>query len=229
MSTQFRFLILPFLVLFNVACSQAASDNKQAAGEGQTTKKQEAPLDTTGLEKATFAGGCFWCTEGYFERLKGIKQVVSGYAGGKKPHPTYEEVSSGTTGYAEAVQIYFDPKVTSYQDLLKAFFISHDPTTLNRQGPDEGTQYRSVVFYHTPEQKKEAEQYITQLQLKGTYPNKIVTTVEPFTTFWEAEDYHQDFYERNPDNPYIQQVAKPKMKKFEKAFHDKLKDTTTNE
>ncbi len=215
-------ILLPLLVLLTMSCSKAASENA-TGGEG-STPLADTPIDTAGLAKATFAGGCFWCTEGVFERLRGIKDVVSGYAGGTKPHPTYEEVSSGTTGYAEAVQIYYDPKVTTYHELLEAFFVSIDPTTLNRQGPDVGTQYRSVVFYNSPEEKQEAERYIAELQLKGTYKNKIVTTIEPLTTFWKAEEYHQDFYRRNPNNPYIESVAKPKIHKIEKVFHDKLKE-----
>lgn len=218
--------LLPLFLLLS-SCTKAEGERKaeQADNEFQSYDT----TDTTGLERATFAGGCFWCTEGYFERLKGIRRVVSGYTGGTKDNPTYEEVSSGATGHAEAVQIYYDPMLLSYRELLKAFFLTHDPTTLNRQGPDIGEQYRSAIFYHNPEQKEMAEQYIAELELSGTYKNKIVTQVEPFTKFWEAEEYHQDFYRRNPDNPYIESVAKPKMKKFEKVFGSKLKDKSAEE
>ncbi|WP_187260687.1 peptide-methionine (S)-S-oxide reductase MsrA [Pontibacter beigongshangensis] len=202
------------------SCTEAGTKNKMQAG---SEAGPELQTDTTGLKIATFAGGCFWCTEGYFEQLRGIRQVVSGYSGGTSPNPTYEEVSKGNSGYAEAVQIYYDPKELSFQELLEVFFATHDPTTLNRQGPDIGEQYRSAVFYHNAEQKQLTESYISQLNLKGTYRRKIVTQVEPFSTFWVAEDYHQDFYRRNPDNPYIRSVMSPKMKKLEENFQEKLK------
>ncbi|TXK36420.1 peptide-methionine (S)-S-oxide reductase MsrA [Pontibacter qinzhouensis] len=214
---------IPMLCLFLLvllSCSEARTDSN---ANHMLTADQQQPQDTAGLTIATFAGGCFWCTEGYFESLKGIKHVESGYTGGKKPNPTYEEVSRGNSGYAEAVQIYYDPKILSFQELLEVFFATHDPTTLNRQGPDVGEQYRSAVFYHNQEQKQLTEKYINQLNLKGTYTKKIVTAVEPFTTFWVAEEYHQDFYKRNPNNPYIKNVMQPKMKKLETTFKDKLK------
>ncbi|WP_114783078.1 peptide-methionine (S)-S-oxide reductase MsrA [Botryobacter ruber] len=215
-------LLIPVLFLLASSCSEARKGQPHTADAA--AQDSVSQIDTTGLAVATFAGGCFWCTEGYFERLKGIKHVVAGYAGGTKPNPTYEEVSSGKTGYAEAVQIYYDPEEVSYQDLLEAFFLTHDPTTLNRQGPDVGTQYRSAVFYHNSEQEKQVRDYINKLELAGTYQNRIVTQVAPFTTFYEAEEYHQDFYRRNPNNPYIRSIAEPKMKKFEKVFGDKMKE-----
>ncbi|MCC9135350.1 peptide-methionine (S)-S-oxide reductase MsrA [Pontibacter silvestris] len=218
-----------FLPLFLLVASCTQAEGERQANTGEKNFLTYDSTDTTGLAKATFAGGCFWCTEGYFERLKGIKRVVSGYTGGTKANPTYYEVSAGETGHAEAVQIYYDPKLLSYRELLKAFFLTHDPTTLNRQGPDIGEQYRSAIFYHNQEQKKMAEQYIAELELSGKYQNKIVTQVEPFTKFWEAEEYHQDFYRRNPNNPYIESVAKPKMKKFENVFQGKLKGDNKEE
>ncbi|MFT2011062.1 peptide-methionine (S)-S-oxide reductase MsrA [Pontibacter sp. 13R65] len=215
------FPLFAFVFSLLTSCTEAGTETH--VQEVSVQSVQDMPVDTANLKIATFAGGCFWCTEGYFEQLKGIKHVVSGYTGGTTPNPTYEQVSKGNSGYAEAVQIFYDPKVLTYQELLEVFFATHDPTSLNRQGPDVGEQYRSAVFYHNSEQKQQTERYINQLNLKGTYSRKIVTQVEPFTTFYLAEDYHQDFYKRNPDNPYIRSVMQPKMKKLEKNFQEKLK------
>jgi peptide-methionine (S)-S-oxide reductase len=170
------------------------------------------------VEIATFAGGCFWCTEAYFERLKGVQRVISGYCGGKEKAPTYKQVSAGKTGHAESVQITYDPQQISYADLLKVHFATHDPTTLNRQGNDVGKQYRSVVFYHSPQQKAAAEKMIAELNKSGKYKSKIVTEVVPYSQFYPAEAYHQDYYLKNPDDPYVVSVAKPKVLKFEKEF-----------
>ena len=178
------------------------------------------------LEKATFAGGCFWCTEAVFERVKGVLDVVSGYTGGQKPNPTYKEVSYGKTEHAEGVQIFFDPQAISYQELVEIFFATHDPTTLNRQGPDIGKQYRSAVYYHDEQQKKIVEDHIAQLTTDNVYENPIVTQVEPYTEFYLAEEYHQDYYQKHPNHPYIMAVAKPKVEKFKKKFKDKLKATS---
>lgn len=175
------------------------------------------------LEMATFAGGCFWCTEAVFERVKGVKEVVSGYTGGKKPHPTYKEVSYGKTDHAEGVQIFYDPQVISYEELVEIFFGTHDPTTLNRQGPDIGKQYRSAVFYHNDQQKSIVEKHISDLTEQQVYKDPIVTQVEPYQEFYLAEDYHQDYYQKHPNHPYIVAVAKPKVEKFKKRFKDKLK------
>lgn len=192
------------------------------ANEG---KSQLALLD--GLQEgdaiATFAGGCFWCTEAVFERVEGVKDVYSGYTGGKEDNPTYRQVSYGNTTHAEAIQILYDPEVISYQELLDIFFISHYPTQVNGQGPDMGAQYRAVVFYHNASQKKAAEALIQKLAQSGEYEDKIATTVEEYEKFWMAEDYHQDYYELNPGNPYIIQVAVPKVKKLKKYFPDKIK------
>lgn len=178
------------------------------------------------LEQATFAGGCFWCTEAVFERVSGVKDVISGYTGGPQKNPTYKEVSYGKTDHAEAVQMFFDPSVISYQELIEIFFATHDPTTLNRQGPDIGKQYRSGVFYHDEDQKQTAEKYITMLTNQRVYSDPIVTKVEPISIFYPAEDYHQDYYQKHPDHPYIQAIAKPKVIKFKKQFKDKLKATS---
>lgn len=175
------------------------------------------------MQKATFGGGCFWCLEAPLERIKGIHDVVSGYAGGDEKDPTDEEVSSKSTGHAEVVQITFNPDIISYQELLDIFFELHDPTTLNRQGPDTGIQYRSIILYHTKEQKITAENTITRINDSGKYQNPVVTEVVEFIEFFEAEYYHQNYYERNRFQPYCQMNVVPKIKKIEKIFKDRLK------
>jgi len=172
---------------------------------------------------ATFGGGCFWCTEAFFLDVKGVSKVVSGYAGGTVKNPTYKEVCTGLTGHAEVIQITYDPKVVSYADLLEIFWNTHDPTTLNRQGADEGTQYRSVVFYHTEEQKQVAEQYKSQLESSKVYKSRIVTEISPLTNYSPAEDYHQNYYALNQGQGYCQYVIRPKVEKFRKQFQSKLK------
>lgn len=174
-------------------------------------------------ELATLAGGCFWCLEAVFDRLQGVQDVVSGYSGGQVPQPTYSQVCNGTTGHAEVVQITFDPSQVSFRELLEVFFTIHDPTTLNRQGGDVGTQYRSAIFYHSNEQKAAAEQVIRQLEQERVWKNPIVTEVTPFTAFYPAEDYHQEYFANNPNQPYCQIVVAPKVVKFRKKFLEKLK------
>ncbi|MBI5134315.1 MAG: peptide-methionine (S)-S-oxide reductase MsrA [Candidatus Taylorbacteria bacterium] len=174
-------------------------------------------------EIAVFAGGCFWCTEAVFKLLKGVSSVVPGYTGGTKEDPTYEEVSSGRTGHAEAVKIEFDPKFVSFSDLLTVFFGTHDPTTKDRQGSDVGPQYRSAIFYTTPEQQEEALSFIRGLNDSSPSGEPIVTSVEPLGAFYEAEDYHRDYYGRNPDNQYCEVVINPKLKKVEQSFYSLLK------
>lgn len=218
------YLFLPFLFIFTSCTDGGTEISKFGYQEGQSLDT----TDTKGLETATFAGGCFWCTEAYFERLAGVKSVVSGYSGGTSPNPTYAEVSAGNTDYAEAVQVHYDPKEVSFEELVEVFFATHDPTTLNRQGPDVGSQYRSVAFYRNPEEKKIIEDYIAELERSGTYKSDIVTYVEPFKKFWEAEEYHQDYYRRNPDDPYVVSVAKPKVEKFEANYQTKLKPQFIN-
>lgn len=219
METKFKYLLLSLLLLC-WACTESGTRETQLE---ESSFSYGSSSDTTTLLKATFAGGCFWCTEAYFERLKGVDRVISGYTGGREANPTYEQVSSGKTGHAEAVTIFYNPSEISYQELLEVFFATHDPTTLNRQGPDVGKQYRSAIFYYNEAQKRQAEQYIRELEEAGVYPHKIVTTVEPFSKFWIAEEYHQDYYRRNPDDPYVISVAQPKVHKFEEAFRNKLK------
>ena len=174
-------------------------------------------------EIATLAGGCFWCLEAVFDDLKGVLDVVSGYAGGSLPDPTYQQVCTGATGHAEAVQITFEPIRLTYKELLEVFFTIHDPTTLNRQGPDVGTQYRSAIFYHSPEQKATAEQVIQELQAEKVFDRPIVTELLPFTQFYPAEDYHQEYFARNPYQPYCQMVVAPKVAKFRKYYLERLK------
>lgn len=173
-------------------------------------------------EKATLGGGCFWCTEAVFSRLQGVESVLPGYSGGDVKNPSYEEVCTGTTGHAEVVQIQFDPKVISYAEILDVFFQVHDPTTLNRQGADVGTQYRSVIFYHSSLQKEIAENLIRKMTNERLFGSPVVTTVDEFKVFYPAEDYHRDYFRRNSGQPYCSIVVAPKVKKFEKLFKDKL-------
>jgi peptide-methionine (S)-S-oxide reductase len=174
------------------------------------------------LSKATLAGGCFWCTEAVYAQIKGVKSVTSGYLGGEVPNPTYKDVCTGLTGHAEAVEIEYDPTKVPFEKLLEVFFATHDPTTKNRQGADVGTQYRSGVFYHDDEQKRIAEEVIKRLDDSGAFPAKIVTEVTKATTFYPAEDYHQDYFANNPRQPYCQAVVAPKVDKVRKVFKDLL-------
>ena len=175
------------------------------------------------MELATFGNGCFWCTEAIFQDLEGVEKVVSGYAGGHVENPTYKQVCSGTTGHAEVLQITYHPEKISYDGLLEVFWSTHDPTTLNRQGNDVGTQYRSIIFYHNKEQQKRAEMYKQKLDSSGAFNNPIVTTIEPLSKFYPAEDYHQNYYNQNGAQPYCSFVVRPKVEKFRKVFKDKLK------
>ncbi len=174
-------------------------------------------------EIATLAGGCFWCLEAVFSELEGVEKVVSGYTGGKVANPSYQEVCTGKTGHAEGVQITFHPKVISYKDILEVFFQIHDPTTLNRQGADVGTQYRSAIFYHNAEQKAIAEQMIQELDAAEVWKSPIVTEVKPFSAFYPAEGYHQDYFRRNASQPYCRAVIAPKLEKFRKHYSHRLK------
>jgi peptide-methionine (S)-S-oxide reductase len=176
-----------------------------------------------GRERATFAGGCFWCVEAVFDELRGVDSVESGYAGGRVPNPSYQQVCTGTTGHAEVVRVTYDPSVVSYRDLLGVFFSTHDPTQLNRQGADVGTQYRSAVFYSTPEQRETAEQVIAEMEAQKVWDGRIVTTLEPLTEFYPAEEYHRDYYRRNPEQGYCRAVVAPKVAKFRKQYFDRLK------
>lgn len=181
-------------------------------------------MNNNNLETATLGAGCFWCVEAIFERVNGVEEVLSGYSGGKIANPTYREVSSGLTGHAEVVQVRFDPTVISYAKILEIFFKTHNPTMLNRQGADVGTQYRSVIFYHTDEQKKVAEEVKQMLNKAGIWKDPIVTEINPFSAFYKAEDYHQNYLANNKKQPYCQMVILPKIDKFEKLFKDYLKN-----
>lgn len=181
------------------------------------------PAGASDEEVATLAGGCFWCLETVFDELRGVEDVVSGYSSGTVPNPTYKQVCTGTTGHAEVVQLTFDPTVISFRDILEVFFSIHDPTTLNRQGADVGTQYRSAIFYHTPEQRATAEQVINELDAAHLWGNPIVTKVTQFEVFYPAEDYHQEYYLRNGDQPYCRAVIAPKVAKFRKQHLARLK------
>lgn len=174
-------------------------------------------------EVATLGGGCFWCLEAVFEQLQGVTRVVSGYAGGQARNPTYEQVCGGRTGHAEVVQVSFDPAVIGYRDVLRVFFTIHDPTTLNRQGADVGTQYRSVIFYHTPRQHGDAQAVIAELAAEGLWEREVVTQLVPFSEFWPAEDYHQHYFQNNPVQPYCALTIAPKVAKFRKKFFERLK------
>jgi peptide-methionine (S)-S-oxide reductase len=176
-----------------------------------------------GKEVATLAGGCFWCLEAVYDEMDGVESVVSGYMGGRVANPSYEQVCGGNTGHAEVVQITFDPRVVSFRDLLEVFFVIHDPTTLNRQGNDIGTQYRSAIFHHSPEQKRVAEQVIAAIGNGGLFDAPIVTEIAPAETFWPAEDYHRDYFARNPFQPYCMFVVSPKVSKFRKKFSERRK------
>ncbi len=175
-------------------------------------------------ELATLGGGCFWCLEPAYEALRGVERVEVGYAGGSEPNPTYHMVGSGRTGHAEVAQIEFDPTTIGYREILEVFFSIHDPTTLNRQGADVGPQYRSLILYHSPEQKQIAEQLIGELEAEGIWSSPIVTQVEPFQTFYRGEDYHQDYYENNPTAGYCTVVIAPKLAKFRKRYAERLRE-----
>jgi len=207
MKTELRILTAGFLT---VLASSTFAQNKKT-------------MESSELKTATFGAGCFWCTEAVFLNVNGVTKVVSGYSGGKIKNPTYREVCSGLTGHAEVTQITYDPKKVSFEDLLEVFWNTHDPTTLNRQGADEGTQYRSVVFYNGEEEKKIAEQYKKQLEASHVYKNPIVTEISPLVNFFPAEDYHQNYYALNPEQGYCQYVIRPKVEKFKKQFSAKLK------
>lgn len=191
---------------------------------GQQVKKSEhkkPEKDLSKYNKATFASGCFWCVEAVFESVKGVEEVVSGYAGGKQPNPTYEQVSAHTTAHAETIQVYYDSSVVSYVTLLKVYFASQDPTQVNGQGPDHGASYRSIIFYGTPAEKMQAEKYIAEIQ--KNYSSPIAAQIVPFEKFWQAEDYHQDYIEHNPDVPYVRMESIPRIRRFQKQYPELLK------
>lgn len=199
---------------------------------GKTKKNMTENIDNThertGTAIATFGNGCFWCTEAIFQELEGVERVVSGYAGGTVKNPSYKEVCTGTTGHAEVIRLEYDPETISYTELLEVFFSTHDPTTLNRQGADVGTQYRSAIFYHNEEQKAAAEKMIALLMEEQVYDDPIVTEITPINNYYEAENYHQDYYNKNKNAGYCRAVINPKLEKFRKKYKDKLKTVNTN-
>jgi peptide-methionine (S)-S-oxide reductase len=215
-----QLLFSSLILLQLMACGQDAAIEQSKTFK---TMNETLPNKTAIMDTATFGAGCFWCTEAQFQQLKGVQKVESGYMGGSLHNPSYREVCTGTTGHAEVTNVYYDASVISFDELLAAFFVSHDPTQLNKQGNDEGTQYRSVVFYHNEEQKTKALGYIKKLNEEKAYPSDIVTEVSAAHTFYIAEAYHQNYYNQNGSEPYCQFVIQPKMEKFKKVFKDKLK------
>jgi peptide-methionine (S)-S-oxide reductase len=220
-----KYLLFPFIFL-GWSCSApsqpANSAEKKNWPEG-VVLIAEIEADYAGLERAVFAGGCFWCVEAVFERVAGVVEAISGYAGGNEPNPDYRKVASGSTSYAEAVIVYYDAEQVSYEQLLTAFFAGHDPTQLNRQGPDVGRQYRSAIFYQNETEKAAAEAFIQQLDASGQFRQPIVTVLDPLGDFYVAEGYHQDYYELNPNQSYVRSVSRPKVEKFMKAHPELLK------
>ncbi len=210
-------------VLF--ACSSSSTPSNETGTEQQAAAETAIPAkDLSKFHRAYFASGCFWCVEAVFESVEGVEEVISGYSGGEKQNPTYQEVSSGSLRHAEAVEVYYDSSKVDYPTLLKVFFGSHDPTTPNRQGPDRGPQYRSMIFYQNPAEKELADAYIQKLNESGDLPGPIVTEVEAFKKFWPAEDYHQNYERLHPDQPYVKNVSIPRLRKFQKAYPELLKE-----
>lgn len=223
MNTKIKILALGiFTLLSNISCGQKANNQKDSK------KMNQEKVNLDGAEVITFGAGCFWCVEAVFQQLDGVLKVESGYSGGMIKNPSYREVCTGQTGHAEVCQITYDPKKISFEELLEVFWKTHDPTTLNRQGADSGTQYRSAIFYHNEEQKKQAEEWKAKLNAERVFPNPIVTEITAFTNFYPAEDYHKDYYLLNGHEPYCQIVIKPKLDKFHKAFKEKLKKEYAN-
>jgi len=207
-------IIFLFLIVYNISYAQ----NIKEIDMSKTSHNEN-----TNFEIATLGAGCFWCTEAVFERINGVEKVVSGYSGGHVKNPSYKEVCNGTTGHAEVCQVYFNPGIISFRELLDVFWHTHDPTTLNRQGNDVGTQYRSVIFYHNDDQKKTAEKSKQEMTNSGTFEDPIITEINPLINFYEAEDYHQDYFNNNPNQPYCSFVIAPKVKKLKAKYSDKLR------
>lgn len=205
------------------SCETRAKKEDTSASEENELLAEYTNQELSKYSRAYFASGCFWCVEAIFESVNGVKEVISGYSGGTENNPTYEQVSYGKTSHAEAVEIYYDPKIVSFETLVQVFFGSHDPTTLNRQGPDRGAQYRSIAFYQNETEKNIIDRYITGLDQAKAFKSPIVTQVLPFTKFWKAEDYHQNYERNHPENPYIQQVSIPRLNRFKSNFTELLK------
>ncbi len=216
-------LLFSLLLIILSACGSPGNSNAQAQGRDGVFPITEIEDQYQGLSQAVFAGGCFWCTEASFERIQGVEEVISGYSGCEKVNPTYYQVANGETEHAESIIIFYDPAEVSYETLLEVFFVAHDPTQLNRQGPDVGKQYRSAIFYQNEEQKQKAEAYMAKLAKEGKFGKPIVTELSPYKIFYVAEAYHQDYYEHHPNDAYIRNVSRPKVEKVEKVFKDILK------
>lgn len=220
-----RFLTFLLSIGLAFGCNTATKPNNDEMASAEMPEKiMLTPEQLQQYETAYFASGCFWCVEAIFESVKGVKEVISGYSGGKEENPTYEQVAYGRTHHAEAVEVYYNPKEISFLALVQVFFGSHDPTSLNRQGPDRGAQYRSIAFYKNEDQKKAIEDYISLLQSEGVYDRPIVTEVTAFEKFWKAEEYHQDFEQKNPNNSYIRGVSIPRLNRFKENFEEYLKE-----
>jgi peptide-methionine (S)-S-oxide reductase len=217
------FLFFIGLTTFLHTACYSSQNNSTTASKTNSNMNTNIPLDATSLDTLTLGAGCFWCVEAVFQRVKGIEKVVSGYMGGTLKNPTYREVCTGRTGHAEVIQLSYDPAQISVAEILAIFFGTHDPTTLNRQGADVGTQYRSVIFYHTEAQAQAARQIIAELEKEKIFPDPIVTEVTPASVFYKAEDYHQNYYNNNQSQPYCSFVITPKIEKLKKYFSEKLK------
>lgn len=223
---MFSVLTIALLLLQLQTCGQ-----EENLGESETfskMKNNQTNATKGQIDTATFAAGCFWCVEGQFQQLVGVTEIKPGYIGGQTVNPTYKEVCTGSTGHAEACNIMYDPSIISYDELLAAFFVAHNPTQLNRQGNDVGTQYRSAIFYHNQEQKEKATYYIKALNEEKAYSKPIVTQVESYGTFYKAENYHEDYYKNNPEQSYCKFVIKPEIENFRKVFKDKVKNEEPN-
>ena len=220
MRRKSAWLIIPVFILGILSAAMFLGPRPAMPKAPTVLEPAEPPA---GMAKATFGAGCFWCTEAWFQQLKGVESVVSGYCGGSVKNPTYEEVCTGTSGHAESVQVTFDPKKISYEELLEVFWQMHDPTTPNRQGNDVGPQYRSAIFWHTEEQKRSAEHYKQRLEAAGVFASPIVTEIVPFTEFYRAEAYHQNYFVEHSGGRYCQLVIRPELDKMKKVFKEKLK------
>ncbi|MGB4400444.1 MAG: peptide-methionine (S)-S-oxide reductase MsrA [Daejeonella sp.] len=212
MKKIFLLFVLASFMIASLSCTQQVQ---------KIPKKKNPDKDLSKFSQATFASGCFWCVEGVFESVKGVHEVISGYAGGKEPNPTYEQVSSHTTDHAETIQVYYDSTLVSYATLLQVYFASQDPTQVNGQGPDNGASYRSIIFYKSLDEKSQAEKYISEIQKQ--YTKRIAARLLPFDKFWQAEDYHQDYIQNNPDAPYVKMESIPRIKRFQKQFPELIK------
>lgn len=215
---------LRFFTLLAILGAALGCAPVEGASTGADAPLEDNALSGSSTQLATLGGGCFWCIEAVFERVRGVEKVVSGYSGGKRENPTYEQVTTGATGHAEVVQVHFDPGILSYRQILEIFFAMHDPTTLDRQGADVGTQYRSVVFYHDDSQKETAEALLAEFERDAVFPDPVVTELSPLSVFYEAEKYHQDYYDNNPGQGYCRVVIAPKVNKLRAKYAELLKD-----